>query len=353
MRCFKYSVVSLSKAFHNYINTKFKFININVISNNLLAFVYFIPSFFLLFIGGIAAIHGEMTIGGIFALSSYISSVFSPIKSLTNINIDMQSSLASLKRYFEIININENESDKRKNKINKINSGISIKNVSFSYDGKNELFNNYSNFIPKGSLVKLVGCNGSGKSTFIDLITGIITPTKGEIRYDNFEINTISDSALRKLIGIIPQNINLFNDSIRNNIKMGRNVSDDNIINLSYELKFTDIINSSEINLNTIIENFGGNLSGGQQQKISILRALAGSPSILIFDEATTFLDNDSKNALNEYICHVSKNVIVFYITHDNNSNVKSNFTIDFNPTGLKETSQNVQNITEFGKAQK
>lgn len=289
---------------------------ITSISNTLLSFLFFLPSLVLVLYGGIQVIHGKLTIGSIVALSSYINQLFQPIRSLSNINIDLQKSRVAFKRYLEVIKIDE-EREMGSIKITNLKKGINLENVTFSYQNGSNVIESLSFNFEIGKIIRILGANGKGKTTLIDLICGLLTPQSGYIKYDGVDVKSINKHSLKRLIGVVSQNTYLFNDTIRNNIKMGRNMDDERIISLSKQLGFDDVVNSEKLNLDSIVANNGDNLSGGQKRKITILRALVHDPQIIVLEESFTFLDDSSKNGLCKFLNNIKENKIIIIISHE------------------------------------
>ncbi|KAA5806621.1 ABC transporter ATP-binding protein [Thermoanaerobacterium thermosaccharolyticum] len=316
LKAYKFAQRRFSFVLHEYINKRFDSVYINSISNTLLSFLFFIPSLILLLYGGYQVIQGRLTIGGIVALSAYINQLFQPIKSLSNINIDLQKSKVALKRYLEIVGKDKKEKTDDI-KMSKIKNCITLENVTFSYQKDNSIINNLSLKLEIGKIIRISGANGKGKTTLIDIICGLLTPQSGVVKFDDIDIKNINIYSLKKLIGIVPQNTYLFNDTIKGNIKMGRDIDDNRTITLCEKLGFNDLINDKILNLSSIISNNGDSLSGGQKRKITILRALVHDPQIIILDESLTFLDDYSKENFCKYLDQIKKDKIIIMISHE------------------------------------
>ncbi|QSZ27443.1 ABC transporter ATP-binding protein [Aceticella autotrophica] len=316
MKSYKYAQRRFSIALHEYINKTFDNLYLTSISNSLLSFLFFVPSLVLLLYGGIRVIKGTLTIGSIVALSSYLNQLFQPIKSLSNINLDLQKSLVAFRRFREIADddskIDEGNKVKKKT-LEKVN----LENVSFKYNGKINIINNLSFEFNRGKVVRITGANGRGKTTLIDIICGLLKPQSGAVQYDGIDVDNIKMTSMKKLIGVVSQNTYLFNDTVRNNIKMGRDIEDDKIISLIYKLNFNDLLNGERLNLDSMISNNGGNLSGGQKRKITILRGLVHDPQVIILDEALTFLDDESKNNFCKCLNSIKNSKIIIIISHE------------------------------------
>lgn len=333
LKIYNYGELRLSRALHKYIKYKYGYLFISTVNAIFLSIIYFIPSLVIIFYGGYLAIKGHLTIGSIVALNSYAEYIFAPIKALTNINIGLQKSLTAFNRYLDIIKDEDDEDnvDKKCINIDGVKKGIDIKALSFSYDKNKDIFKNFNLSVKMGDVVQIKGVNGSGKSTFINLLSGILKPDKGIVTYDDVPVNYIDKCCMRKVLGVVPQNVYLFDDTIRNNINLGKSIPDSIIVELSNQLGFDDVICSNQINLDTIITNNGGNLSGGQRQKICILRALILNADILILDEVSTFLDVNSKQNLYRYLDKNKEDKIIFIISHEKIEQLTSNIVLEFN----------------------
>lgn len=243
--------------------------------------------------------------------------MFSPIRTLSTIDLAIQNSMVSFRRYLELVkNVKK---DLKTPKLG-IEKEIKIENLTFFYDErKHKIFNELNIELKKGEIVQIIGDNGTGKTTLIDLILNLLEVKKGSIssiKLDNVKVDDIDDFSLQKIVGIVPQNIYLFSETVRNNIKVGRDINDKKILRLAKELNFDDIVKSEGINLETFIFNNGGNLSGGQKQKICILRALIGEPALLILDEADAYLDVKSKLNFYNFIKNTKDDRITVFVSH-------------------------------------
>ena len=193
---------------------------------------------------------------------------------------------------------------------------IKIKNVKFSYNDKDYFY--FDNFtINKGDKIGLIGINGSGKTTLIDLILRLINPNSGEITLDDRNIKEFKIKSFHSLFGVVPQDVYLFNDTIRNNIVFGRpNINDDQINNSLILSNSINLIKKKSLGLDYIIGEKGANLSGGEKQKIAISRALLTDPQIIVFDEAMSSVDSQNTQFINENFHEIFKNKTMIVIGH-------------------------------------
>jgi ATP-binding cassette, subfamily B, bacterial MsbA len=241
-----------------------------------------------------------------------------PIKNLATVNRALQESIVSGKRVFELIDYPVEVNDKENPvELKSFEKSIEIKNVSFSYDENKTILKNINFDIKKSEIIALVGPSGAGKSTLVDLIPRFYDVTGGEILIDGFNIKDIKLTSLRNLIGIVPQEIILFNDTIRNNIIFGlENIEEEKLIEITKYANAYDFILDTEKGFDTIIGERGLKLSGGQKQRIAIARALLRNPQILILDEATSSLDMESEMLVQEALENLMINRTSIVIAH-------------------------------------
>lgn len=242
-----------------------------------------------------------------------------PIKELSSVNNRIQESSAAAERVFEILdteprirNIESPES------ITEFKDMIEFQNVSFHYDDSEELvLDNVNLQVKKGKVLAIVGSSGAGKTTLADLLPRFFDPTDGRILLDGIDIRAIRIEDLRKLMGIVTQETVLFNESARNNIAYGMDdCSEERLVAAAKAANAHNFILELPNGYNTIIGEKGTKLSGGQRQRISIARALLKNPPIMIFDEATSSLDNESELLVQEAIERLMHDRTTFVIAH-------------------------------------
>ncbi|WP_349670651.1 ABC transporter ATP-binding protein [Lacrimispora sp.] len=290
---------------------KYRLAKMNFIMTVLLTIITFIPNVFILLWGGIRCIEGKITIGTLVALNSYVGYLISPVIFFAQSAIGFQQNEIVVCRYENIID-SYHEEKKNKKKVTDFNS-ICFSHVDFGYE-MNTMLQDLNFVINKGDIVQIVGRNGVGKTTIVNLLCGLIRPVKGEVCINDLSLVEID---LEGLISVVTQDYHFFDDSIKNNILLGKNFPDQKIKILAQELNFDDIINTEKLNLGSIIMGKGGNISGGQAQKINILRALVSDAPIIIFDEVDTFLDIESKKSVEKYILNHQEKTFIL-ITHQN-----------------------------------
>lgn len=242
-----------------------------------------------------------------------------PIKELSSVNNRIQESSAAGDRIFEILDtppiIADAEDAVEKNSFSEL---LKFDNVSFNYEDSNESVLKNINFeVQKGEILALVGPSGGGKSTLVDLIPRFYDPVQGSILLDNIDIRKIKIDSLRSLMGIVTQEIFLFNETVKKNIAYG--LSDHPMNKIEDAAKMAnahDFILEMSNGYDTVIGERGVMLSGGQRQRISIARALFKDPEIMIFDEATSSLDTESESLVQEAIDRLMYNRTTIVIAH-------------------------------------
>lgn len=245
------------------------------------------------------------------------SQIIPPAKSLTTAYYRIQKGSGAAKRVYEIFDEEKpNSIEQRSISKTDFKNEISFNNVSFSYEKENVLKNiNFS--IEKGQTIAIVGPSGSGKSTIINLLSRLYDVENGEIKIDNINIKDIKHSDLRRLISLVFQDSILFNDSILNNIRIGKiDATKEEVIEAAKIANAHDFIMNINLNYNYNIGDKGDNLSGGEKQRLCIARAIIRRPEILILDEATSSLDNISEKNVQAAINNVIKNRTCLIIAH-------------------------------------
>lgn len=242
-----------------------------------------------------------------------------PFKQMSMLSNSIQSAISAGDRVFELL---DQETDIRNPAnpkfLKKMETGLSFNNVTYMYPGaKNPAIQEINLEIPKGETIALVGASGAGKSTLVDLVPRLIDPQEGKVLIDGIDIRDLDLSNLRKKIGIVSQQVFLFNGSIRENICYGnQNVTEEQLRTACEQAFAMEFILSFEEGLNTIVGERGVMLSGGQRQRIAIARALLLNPEILILDEATSALDTESERLVQEALESLYKNRTVIIIAH-------------------------------------
>lgn len=251
------------------------------------------------------------------AFIGIFSQLLPPAKSFSTAYSNMQKGLASMSRINEVLDSEEVITEQpQATPINGLQHAIEFRNVSFRYSDENVL-KNINLKIEKGKTVALVGPSGSGKSTLTDLIPRFYDPTEGEVLIDGINVKDLKILQLRSIMAIVAQESVLFNDSIFNNIAFGKtNLTQADVEKAAKIANAHEFIVQTEKGYQTNIGDRGNKLSGGQRQRLSIARAVATNPDILILDEATSALDTASERLVQEALNNIMKNRTTLVIAH-------------------------------------
>jgi len=272
-----------------------------------------------IYYSGFMITSGEMGINNFFSFLTAMMLAYQPIRSLATINMMFYQGAAGAERVFKVLDkepdIKENENYPNL----KINTGeIEFENVSFVYPGTEvAAVKNINILVKGGTTAALVGHSGAGKSTIINLIPRFYDPKEGNIQIDKQKINEISLSSLRKNISLVSQDIILFDDTVRANIAYANlNASEEEIKKACEFAAASDFINDLPKSYDTLIGENGIRLSGGQKQRISIARAVLKNAPIILLDEATSSLDSESEEKVQNAIINLTKNKTTLVIAH-------------------------------------
>ena len=269
-------------------------------------------------IGSHMALNNTIEVGSYSVLVFLTQRFLWPFTSLSTLIDDFERSMASSNRIFDLIQT-------KKKIINHPNAiiidslmnDITFNEISFNYDGKENLFKNFNLEIPFGSSVGIVGDTGSGKTTIAKLLLRLYEPTDGSIYIGKYNINEIDINSLRKKIGIVSQDSFLFNSTIKNNISYGiTNPLIEDIEDAAIQSQSIEFIDKLPFGFDTAVGERGQTLSGGQQQRIAIARTLMRKPDIIIFDEATSSVDNKTEQLIQQALFDIRKGRTSIIIAH-------------------------------------
>ena len=272
----------------------------------------------LLWFGGKMVLIDESMTGTSFIVYMGLAyNILTPAKSISKASYSIQKGNAAADRILEILNVKDHlEDDKNAQKLSEFKDRIVFDKVSFSYE-KNPVLNKISFEIKKGEMVALVGPSGSGKTTLTYLINRFYNVDNGILTIDDIPINLIQKKSLYKHIGMVTQESILFNDSVYNNLKIGKpNASNDEIENAAIAANAHDFIKELPNQYETVIGDLGNKLSGGQKQRLTIARALLKDPAFLILDEATSALDTEAEQQVQIALEKLMQNRTSLVIAH-------------------------------------
>ncbi|MHA1304661.1 MAG: ABC transporter ATP-binding protein, partial [Candidatus Heimdallarchaeaceae archaeon] len=263
----------------------------------------------VLFVGGLDVVRGNMGRGEFIAFISYLSLLIIPTRQLTWLVGIIQRALASGDRIIELISAKK-EVHEDPNAIDppRFKGEIAYEDVSFEYETGHLVLKDINVTIPAGQKVVILGGTGSGKSSFVNLISRFYDPTKGTIYIDGVDIRKYKLKKMRKQIGLVLQETFLFNATLRENISFGNpNATEEEIVQAAKIAKIHEFIESLPDKYKTKVGDRGITLSGGQKQRVSIARTLVTDPSILIFDDSTASVDAETEAYIQEALDILSK----------------------------------------------
>lgn len=272
----------------------------------------------VIFYGGSRVISGVTTPGTFFSFVTALVMAYQPMKSLANLNTALQEGLSAAQRIFKVMDLEPKISERMGSpELNLIKGEITFEGVTFTYaDGKPAL-KDINLSIAAGKRVALVGASGSGKSTLLNLIPRFYDVTSGRILIDGQDIRVVRLGSLRSKIGLVSQEITLFDDTVRANIAYGnRNASDKSIEAAASAAVASSFIQSMQKGYSEIVGEAGIRLSGGQRQRIAIARAMLKDPPILLLDEATSALDLDAERQVQEALFKLMEGRTTLIVAH-------------------------------------
>jgi ATP-binding cassette subfamily B protein len=259
----------------------------------------------------------EIELGVLAEFIIYVNMLTWPVATVGWVTSIVQQAEASQKRINEFLNTKSSVQNITQNK-RKINGKIEFKNIEFFYkETKINALKNVSFVINKGDSLAIMGDIGSGKTTIIELLCRTYDPYNGNILVDDVNIKNINIDNLRESIGYVPQSTFLFSDTIKNNIKFGKeNATDDEVIEVAKKVSMSKEIKLFKNEYDTLLGERGVNLSGGQKQRLSIARAIIKKPKILILDDSLSAVDTETEEIILSNINKLSKDITLIISTH-------------------------------------
>ncbi len=272
----------------------------------------------VLWFGGKEVLSGQWAPGAFVAFFGALFSIYQPLKSFAQLNSTIQQAVTASERIFEILDEKPTIFDKQNaQELPRFSDKIEYKNVSFDYGTDKKILNSVNVTIPAGKTFAFVGASGSGKTTIANLLLRFYDVKGGEILIDGKNIHDVKLNSLREQIGVVSQDVLLFNETVRYNIAYGKmDATDSEIEAVAKAANAHNFISKMPDKYNTIVGERGMKLSGGEKQRIAIARAMLKNPPILILDEATSALDTESEKLVQEAIENLMKNRTVILIAH-------------------------------------
>jgi ATP-binding cassette subfamily B protein len=272
----------------------------------------------ILGIGGYLIIGGNLSLGSLMAFLSLLGTVIGPVQGLSNIMQALQQATGSMDRVEELLNMTPRIANTESSKaIPRLQQAIRLETVTFSYTGQQPNLSEFSIEIPAGSKVAFVGPSGCGKSTTLNLIMRFYDPQKGRVTFDGVDLHDATLESVRGQMGVVFQDNFLFDISVRENIRMGREgATDAEVEEAAKAAEIHDLILSMPMGYDTPVGERGGQVSGGQRQRIAIARAILRNPAILLLDEATSALDPRTEAAINKTLDRLAAGRTTISVTH-------------------------------------
>jgi ABC-type multidrug transport system fused ATPase/permease subunit len=272
----------------------------------------------IMYVGAQQILAGAMTIGGFFTYTLFMGFLIAPVMQVVQIGTQLTEAMAGLERSHEILKeAAEDKEPRRTLVLPSIDGNIDFEHVSFSYDGARTVLNDISFHAPPGTVTALVGSSGSGKSTIIGLISSFYTPVQGRVLVDGVDLSTVRLDSYRTQLGVVLQESFLFDGTIRENVAFSRpDATEESILRACRIARVDEFAESFADRYDTVVGERGVKLSGGQRQRISIARAILAEPRILILDEATSSLDSESEQMIQEGLSYLMQGRTTFVIAH-------------------------------------
>ncbi|HEY7354167.1 MAG TPA: ABC transporter ATP-binding protein [Terriglobales bacterium] len=272
----------------------------------------------IMYVGARLILAGSLTIGEFFTYTMFMGFLIAPVMQIVQIGTQLTEAMAGLERSHEILMQSAEDRDPARTiTLPPIQGNVDFDNVSFSYDGTRTVLNDISFHASPGTVTALVGSSGSGKSTTIGLISAFYVPTKGSVYIDGFDLSKVRLDSFRTQLGVVLQESFLFDGTIRENVSFSRpDAPEEELLRACRIARVDEFAESFADKYDTIVGERGVKLSGGQRQRISIARAILAEPRILILDEATSSLDSESEQMIQEGLSYLMKGRTTFVIAH-------------------------------------
>ena len=260
---------------------------------------------------------GEINIGGFVVINAYMLQLYQPLNWLGSVYREIRQALTDMENMFSLLEVAPTTNDDLNDIPQSNDAEIRFENISFDYDIRRTIIKNISFTVPNGKKVAIVGPTGAGKSTISRLLFKFYDPKEGNIFINNTNVNKISQNSLRKIIGVVPQDTVLFNDTIYYNIAYGNTgATKEEVISAAQNADIHDFITILPDGYETIVGERGLKLSGGEKQRVAIARTILKNPKIFFFDEATSALDTSTEKEIQKNLENISKGKTTLIIAH-------------------------------------
>jgi len=260
---------------------------------------------------------GDIDVGGFVVINAYMLQLYQPLNWLGSVYREIRQALTDMENMFSLLEVSTVSKDNLEDMPQDNNAEIRFDKVSFDYDVRRTIIKDISFTVPNGKKVAIVGPTGAGKSTISRLLFKFYDPKAGGIYINNRNINNISQDSLRQIIGVVPQDTVLFNDTIYYNIAYGNTeASKEKVINAAQNADIHNFILALPDGYETIVGERGLKLSGGEKQRVAIARTILKNPKIFFFDEATSALDSSTEKEIQKNLENISKDKTTLIIAH-------------------------------------
>ena len=261
--------------------------------------------------------NGDIDVGGFVVINAYMFQLYQPLNWLGSVYREIRQALTDMENMFSLLEVSTTSRDNLRDMPQSNDADIRFDNVSFDYDVRRTIIKNISFKVPNGKKVAIVGPTGAGKSTISRLLFKFYDPKGGGIYINNMNIDEISHKSLRQIIGVVPQDAVLFNDTIYYNIAYGNTEADkEKVISAAQNADIHDFISALPDGYETIVGERGLKLSGGEKQRVAIARTILKNPKIFFFDEATSALDSSTEKEIQKNLENISKDKTTLIIAH-------------------------------------
>lgn len=295
--------------------------------------------------------NGDIDVGGFVVINAYMLQLYQPLNFLGSVYREIRQSLTDMENMFSLLEVKPSIQEVNE-KIPEGNTAeIKFDQVSFDYDVRRTIIKNISFTVPDGKKVAIVGPTGAGKSTISRLLFKFYEPKSGNIFINGMNINKISQQSLRGIIGVVPQDTVLFNDTIHYNIAYGNTkASEEEVISAAKNADIHDFISSLPDGYQTIVGERGLKLSGGEKQRVAIARTILKNPKIFFFDEATSALDTSTEKEIQKNLENISRNKTTLIIAHRLSTAANADQIIVLNQGEIIEQGTHEELLSQKGK---
>ena len=338
------------RAVDEHVRAAFRRDLLETFSDEIIGLAATVGAYVIVLVGAYRIMLGDSTFGNLLAFFMYLSNLFGATGALMRLNSNLQRAMNALQRIYEVFDTPPESLAPRRDRSKPNQCEIVFDNVSFNYMPEVPVLQNISARIPAGAQVALVGPSGAGKTTFAHLIPRFYEPASGKIFLNKKELREIHPYDLRQLIGVVPQDVFLFDRTIRENIAYGNHVAEPAAIEQAARAANAhDFIVEFPSGYDSKIGERGIRLSGGQKQRLAIAREILRNPPILILDEATSSLDSASEALIQEALQRFKKNRTSFIIAHRLSTVIESDWILVFDKGRVVEQGRHEELLAQGG----